>query len=135
MVVKFQVERRPIGPTGKVYRGTSPGDYISILSNPTHAKLGSTLGVITTVKPLGSGQGQKISYVPAGFAVPALQSSTNGEDFSHVMELSGEPWLVHSSHFSVDSALSSAAPLAGAIGAENVRIVKVLSHSTNFKLK
>lgn len=134
MVVKFQVERRPVGPTGKVYYGKSPGDYVAILSNPTHPSLGGNLGIVGSIKTLASGQGMFPSYVPAGFTAPALAKSANGEVFSHIVEVSGEPWLVHSSHHAIDSAIESAAPLAGAIGAENVRIVKVLSHSTQFKL-
>lgn len=134
MVVKFQVERRPVGPTGKVYYGKAPGDYVAILSNPTDPGLGGTLGMITSIKALNSGQSSPVSYVPAGFTIPPLINTTNGKVMSHVVEVSGEPWLVHSSHHAIDSAIESAAPLAGAIGAENVRIVKVLSHSTNFKL-
>lgn len=135
MVVKFQVERRPIGPSGKVYRGTEPGDYVSVLSNPTHPSLGGPSGIVQGVKPLLRGQSVAVSYVAAGQQIPPLSISAVGEVYSHVVEVSGEPWLVHSSHFSLESALESAAPLAGAIGAENVRIVKVLSHSTQFLLK
>ena len=134
MVVKFQVERRPVGPTGKVYYGREKGDGVAILSNPTHMSLGGTKGNITAVKPLGRGQGQRISYVPMGNDVPPLTVQSSTEDFSHVVEQIGEPWLVHSSHHSVDSAIEAAAPLASAIGAANVRIIKVLNHTTEFKL-
>lgn len=134
MVVKFQVERRPVGPTGKVYYGKSPGDYVAILSNPTHPSLGGLSGIVSSIKPLQSGSGASAKYVPAGFTVPPLQTGSSSNEFSHVVEVSGEPWLVHSSHHAIDSAIESAAPLAGAIGAENVRIVKILSHSTQFKL-
>lgn len=146
MVVKFQVERRPIGPTGVVYRGTSPGDYIAVLSNPKHEKLGAGVdGYVRSIKKLGEGPGQTVSYVPAGMPVPKLvdtpassggsTSTPASKDYTHVMELSGEPWLVHSSHYSVDGALEAAAPLAAAIGADNIRIIKVLSHTTSFNLK
>lgn len=134
MVVKYQVERRPMGPTGKVYRGSGPGDYVSVLSNPGHKDLGGPGMMITSIKPLARGQSYFPKYVPAGSTVPPLLSGTNGEEYSHVVEVSGEPWLVHSSHHAMDSALESAAPLAGSIGSENVRIVKVLSHTTVFKL-
>lgn len=46
----------------------------------------------------------------------------------------GEPWIVHSTHYSIDSAKNSAATLASAISSENVRIVKVITGSTVFKL-
>lgn len=134
MVVKFQVERRPVGPTGKVYYGREKGDGIAILSNPTHKDLGSTSGNITSIKALGRGNGQRVSYVPMGLDIPDLQVSSSTEDFSHVVEQIGEPWLVFSSHHSIESAIESAAPLASAIGAANVRIVKVLNHTTQFKI-
>lgn len=50
-------------------------------------------------------------------------------------EVKGEPWVVHSTHFSLESALASAAPLATAIGSDNLRIVKVITGGTEFKLQ
>lgn len=135
MGVKYQVERRPIGPTGKVYRGTQPGDYVSVLSNPTDQALGGPEGLVTSIKQLGSGSGAAPKYVPAGFTIPPLVKASSTQEFSHVVEVSGEPWLTHSTHYSVESALESAAPLAGAIGQDNVRIVKVISHTTLFKIQ
>lgn len=134
MTVKYQVERRPIGPTGRVYRGTQPGDYISVLSNPTDTALGGASGLVNTIKPLGTGSGAAPKYVPAGFDIPPLQKASSTNEYSHVVELNGEPWLAHSTHFSIESALESAAPLAGAIGQENVRLIKILNHTTQFKL-
>lgn len=118
MVVKYQVERRPIGPTGKIYRGSASGDYVSVPTHPTKLKGGT-----------GS-LGQSATLYQPGVTVPDPGQSTN----SHMQEINGEPWIVHSTHFSVDSATESAAPLASAIGAENVRIIQVLSHKTVFKL-
>lgn len=121
MVVKYQVERRPISANGKVYRGSKSGDYVFLPSDPER------LGAITAGGAyLGSGAG---AY-PPGAKLPELGSSIR----SHFVEVNGEPWVVHSTHFSVDSATESAAPLASAIGAENVRIIQVLSHKTVFKL-
>lgn len=118
MVVKYQVERRPIGPTGKVYRGSASGDYVSVPTHPT--KL-----------PGGTGRlGMSAQLFPPGVKAPDPDMQTQ----SHMQEINGEPWIVHSTHFSVDSATESAAPLASAIGAENVRIIQVLSHKTVFKL-
>ena len=135
MVVKFQVERRPIGPTGKVYYGRERGDGVSLLANPMHKTLGGkTNGIINAVKPLNSGQGGISRFVPMGLTVPPHNKTPNGEDISHVVEQIGEPWLVFSSHHSVDAAIAAAAPLAAAIGANNVRIIKVLNHATEFKL-
>lgn len=118
MTVKYQVERRPIGPTGKIYRGAQTGDYVAVPTHPT--KLGNGTGSL----------GQSSYLYPPGVKVPDPGQSTN----SHMQEINGEPWIVHSTHFSVDSATESAAPLASAIGSENVRIVQVLSHKTFFKL-
>lgn len=135
MVVKFQVERRPIGPTGKVYYGRERGDGVALLANPMHELLGGlTNGIINAVKPLDSGQSGVTRYVPMGLDVPPHNKSQNGEDISHVVEQVGEPWLVFSSHHSMDAAIAAAAPLASAIGADNVRIIKVLSHKTEFKI-
>jgi len=133
-LVQYQVERRPISASGKVYRGLGRGDYITTLTNPENIEQFSaptdlnpaTANVITA------------KFVPAKVAVPPLSSPGGGTTQpakSHVQEQIGEPWLVHSTHFSVESALDSAAPLAGAIGSDNVRIVQVLSHTTNFKLQ
>ncbi len=135
MVVKFQVERRPIGPTGKVYYGREKGDGVALLANPMHETLGGkTNGLISSVKPLNSGQSSSAKYVPMGLEVPPHVKTQNSEEISHVVEQIGEPWLVYSSHHSVDAAIAAAAPLAAAIGATNVRIIKVLSHTTEFKL-
>lgn len=134
MTVKFQVERRPIGPTGKVYYGRERGDGVAVLSYPEHDSLGGVSQLVRTVRPLGSGSGQRPSYVPMNMTIPKLQSESSTKDFSHVVEQVGEPWLVFSSHHSADAAVASAAPLAAAIGAANVRIIKVISHTTEFKL-
>jgi hypothetical protein len=124
MGVKYQVERRPISKSGKVYRGTGYGDYITVLTHPQNME---TPGAVENL-----GSTTKAVLVPPGVEVPTLGTSSPAK--SHVQEVNGEPWLVHSTHFSVESALESAAPLAGALGKENVRIVKVLSHTTQFKL-
>jgi hypothetical protein len=134
MTVKYQVERRPIGPTGKIYRGTQPGDYVSILSNPYDTALGGATGMVTSVKAIDSGSGGHASYVPAGNPVPDIVNSSSNYVYSHVVEVTGEPWLVYSTHFSIESALDSAAPLASAVGKDNIRIVKVLNHNTQFTL-
>lgn len=131
MVVKFQVERRPVGPTGKVYYGRERGDGVSVLSNPFSAKLGGPSGLVKTVMQIC--RGSNASYVPmGGLVIPPLRED-NGE-YSHVVEQQGEPWLVHSSHHAIDAAIESAAPLAAAIGAGNVRIIKVMNHTTKFEL-
>jgi hypothetical protein len=138
MSVKYQVERRPMSASGKVYRGTGHGDYVLTLTRPEKNPNGSQIA-------LSAAGGQNIVahcyYIPAGvepkdFPKYVVQSGTySAEALSHVQEVNGEPWLVHSTHFSIDSALESAAPLAAAIGSENVRIIKVLSHTMEFKLK
>ncbi len=46
----------------------------------------------------------------------------------------GEPWIVHSTHYSIPSALESATKLATAIGSENMRIVSVIHGQTNFTI-
>ena len=131
MVVKYQVERRPIGPTGKIYYGREYGDGVTVLSNPDHQNL-KPMG--SSPKPLSKGEGISPKYVPMNAVIPPLVKHDDGEEFSHLVEQIGEPWLVHSTHHSVDSAIESAAPLASAIGAANVRIIKVLNHTTEFKL-
>ncbi len=125
-LVKFQVERRPISPDGKVFRGLKPLDYISV---PSHAKTVLEGDAVSGTGTLNFGVG--VTYVPVGEDVPTPTQVVK----SHMVELVGEPWLVVSTHFSIESALAAAAPVAGAIGADNVRIVQVLSHSTQFKLQ
>lgn len=128
-LVKYQVERRPISANGTVYRGLKNGDYVLTLTNPEN------IADPTKVFALSSGSSGHASFVPVKGVVPTLDAGSSGKIYSHVQEVIGEPWLVHSTHFSIESALDSAAPLAGAIGSENVRIVQVLSHTTTFKLQ
>lgn len=131
-LVQFQVERRPISANGKVYRGLQSGDYITTLTHPEN------ITNFTAATDLaGTSNAVPAKFVPAKVEVPSI-TGTGGSQApakSHVQEQIGEPWLVHSTHFSVESALDSAAPLSGAIGSDNVRIVQVLSHTTNFKLQ
>lgn len=136
MTVKFQVERRPIGPTGKVHYGREKGDGVAVLSNPNHETLLGTneKKAMNSARPLHTGQSGRPKYVPMGLDVPLLVKGSNVEEYSHMVEQVGEPWLVFSSHHSADAAVASAAPLAAAIGADNVRIIKVISHTTEFKL-
>ena len=139
MVVKFQVERRPIAPTGRVLYGRERGDGVAILSNPDNAKIAGIKGVGGRAMPLGKTAGTQAVpyYVPMNIdpaAVPPVNAASGAEVYSDVIEQVGEPWLVFSSHHSVDAAIAAAAPLAAAIGAANVRIIKVLSHTTEFKL-
>ena len=139
MVVKFQVERRPIAPTGKVLYGRERGDGVAILSNPEHKALGGMKGGNGRAVPLGKTAGtQSVPYyIPMNVSistVPPVNASSGAEIYSDIIEQIGEPWLVYSSHHSIGAATESAAPLAAAIGAANVRIIKVLSHTTEFKL-
>ena len=127
MVVKFQVERRPIGPDGVVYYGREQSNGVALLSHMTAKQLGDTPGRFNAPKALGMSS----RYFPMGHKVVAPDGVTT---YTQVVEQIGEPWLVYSSHHSVDAAISAAAPLAAAIGSDNVRIIKVLSHSTEFKL-
>lgn len=143
--VKYQVERRPIGPSGKVYRGQQPGDYISVLTDPENLTNFTTASILGgDMQPASTGGGSAppkvishAKYVPVGVKAPSLATGTNPNvalAVSHVIEQIGEPWLVHSTHFSVESATEGAATLANAIGAENVRIVKVITGALEFKI-
>lgn len=143
MSVKYQVERRPINASGKVYRGTRYGDYITVLTDSSNSRIAGDMSKGGRPYPSSPSTGvPSTSYTSLGESVrvygagqPVTElSNSDRPTYSNIQELSGEPWLVHSTHFSIDSALESAAPLAGAIGAENVRIIKVLSHTTMFKL-
>lgn len=130
-LVKYQVERRPIGDDGHVYRGLSSGDYITIKTHH-NAPLGNIEVITGDARTLAAKLlGPKDSLPP----LIVTQGDNKCEAKTHFREVTGEPWLVHSTHFSIESALESAAPLAAAIGAENVRIVQVLSHTTIFKLQ
>lgn len=139
MVVKFQVERRPIGPTGKVFYGKDRGNGVAVLSDPDHKQMAGAMGTAGRIIPLGktAGTSSVPQYVPMGVdlsGLPVVNAASGAEIFSHAVEQVGEPWLVFSTHHSIDSAIEAAAPLAAAIGATNVRIIKVLNHTTTFKL-
>lgn len=130
-LAKYQVERRPITDSGTVLRGLQNGDYVLTLTDPkaiTDPTVQTSLS-----KPIPSSPTQAASYfIPAGKQPTGIAATQ--QPMSHVKEIPGEPWLVHSTHSSIESALDSAAPLASAIGSDNVRIVQVLSHKMNFKL-
>lgn len=139
MVVKFQVERRPIGPSGKVFYGKERGNGVAVLSDPDNKSLNGIRGANGKIMPLGktAGTASVPQYVPMSVdpaGVPVVNATSGAEIYSHAVEQVGEPWLVYSSHHSVDAAIAAAAPLAAAIGANNVRIIKVLNHATEFKL-
>lgn len=127
MSVKYQVERRPIGPDGKIYRGLNSGDYITV---PTNSN-----ALLDTFRVDRYSLGLGAQLYQATASAKDYDASKNSSLTSNMIELTGEPWIVHSTHFSIDSALSSVAPLASAVGSENVRIVKVLSHAMELKLK
>ncbi|WP_422661758.1 hypothetical protein ACK8P5_25730 (plasmid) [Paenibacillus sp. EC2-1] len=132
--VKYQVERRPITPGGKVIRGSQPGDYVAILTNPENVV--PATGILNQPVDLASSSGVQAKYIPVGFTgpIPPLSTGSSAGAKSHVVEVIGECWLVASTHFSVESATDAAASLANAIGAENVRIVKVITGRTEFKI-
>jgi hypothetical protein len=195
-MVMYQVERRPIGDDGHVYRGLDTGDYvltktkadvkttdiveIARLSNATGTGVlsahitttGSTLPSVTPPKMLdssgalintpagilpdpagGSSGSSSIALINSRVRILRDKEPTPPYDYStsagtsqsastftqsvktHFREVVGEPWVVYSTHFSIESAIESAALIASALGAENVRIVKVITGAFQFKLK
>lgn len=49
-------------------------------------------------------------------------------------KVDGEPWLLHSVHYSIEEAVKAAKPVASSVGSENVRILKSLAHEITIKL-
>lgn len=136
-LVMYQVIRRPISSNGKVYRGTGYGDFITILTNPDALKVNGVFPTVPTDLGSTASGSETVKFLPVGTTAPRFTGGGSSAQpaKSHVEEVSGEPWLVHSTHFSIESATGSAAPLAASIGSENVRIVKVITGSFEFKLK
>ena len=138
MVVKYQVERRPIGPDGTVYYGKERGNGVAVLSDSNNDGLKAIHGPNGNIADLAKTQSTKATarYIPMNREITpnGINPTTGAIVYSEVVEQQGEPWLVYSQHHSLDAAIASAAPIAGAIGANNVRIIKVLSHAAQFKL-
>lgn len=49
-------------------------------------------------------------------------------------QIDGEPWLLHSVHFSLDEAVKAAKPVVSQVGSENTKILKSVAHEMSVKL-
>lgn len=111
-LVQYYVMKRPKHPiTGEMVRGKSSGatqnEDLSI--NP-----GATLWFpMNQASPGANGSLMSIS-------APMAEANRGQVD--------GEPWILHSVHFSVEDAKESAVKAISTVGSENVRVLQLLSH-------
>lgn len=111
-LVQYYVMKRPKHPiTGEIVRGKSSGatQNADLSINP-----GATLWYAkneATVQANGS-----------------LMSITAPMTEAERGQVDGEPWILHSVHFSPEDAKESAVKAISTVGSENVRVLQVLSH-------
>lgn len=123
-MVQYYVFKRPKHPTtGEVVRGKASG---ATKNADNSINTGATLwypDALTTpaVQPAGGSNGTLMSVTS-----PFLEAKRGQVD--------GEPWILHSTHFSLEDAVSAAKPVVSAVGSENVKILKGIAHELVVKL-
>lgn len=117
-VVQYFVMKRPKHPdTGEIVRGKTRG----ATSNPDGSiNEGATLWFPDSSTTAGP-NGTRLSTT-APLSVPSKG------------KVEGEPWLLHSIHFSIDDAVDAAMKVVLEVGSENTRILKSISHELSLRL-
>lgn len=117
-LVQYYVMKRPKHPiTGEIVRGKVSGATKAANGSINH---GGTLWYPKNeqdVQPNGS---------LMSVSEPLLDAVRGQVD--------GEPWILHSVHFSVDDAVEQAQKVVSAVGSENVRILQSIAHEVILKL-
>lgn len=116
-LVQYYVMKRPKHPqTGEIVRGKTTG----ATRNPDGSvNEGSTVWFPAATTTEGA-NGTLMSTT-------AAMTGANGS-------LDGEPWILHSVHFSVEDAIAASKPVVSAVGSENVKILKSIAHEVIVKL-
>lgn len=116
-VVQYYVMKRPKHPlTGEVVRGKVSG----ATKNPDGSiNEGGTLWYPDSSTTIGKNGSLMSDTAP--------MTTANGK-------VDGEPWILHSTHFSVKDAVESAMKVVLEVGSENTRILKSIAHELDLKL-
>lgn len=125
-LVQYYVMKRPKHPiTGEIVRGKTAGATKNLDGS---VNTGATLWFPHHVSTAGP-NGTLMS------TTQALKSSlTSTTDDAARGQVDGEPWVLHSVHFSVDEAVSAAKPVVSTVGSENVKILQSIAHEVVVKL-
>ena len=108
---QYYVMKRPKHPTtGEIVRGKISGG----IRNPDGSiSEGSTLWFPASLTTAGAN---------------GTLMSTSAAMTGNAGKIDGDPWILHSVHFSIDEAISSSKPVISSVGVENVRILKTIAH-------
>lgn len=124
-LVQYYVMKRAKHPiTGEIIRGKASGGTKN--ANGTINK-GATLWFPA---PLTLPQEQPAT----GFNNGTLMSVTTPFTDQNRAQVDGEPWILHSVHFSLEDAVDAAKPVASSVGSENLKILKTIAHENIIKL-
>lgn len=121
-IVQYYVMKRPKHPlTGEIVRGKTAG----ALKNPDGSiNEGGTLWFPEALATPGNN----------GTRLSDSASLSQVLDGKNIGKVDGEPWLLHSTHFSVKDAIDSAMKVVLEVGSENTRILKSIAHELDLKL-
>lgn len=121
-IIQYYVMKRPKHPlTGDIVRGKTAG----ATTNPDSSiNEGGTLW-FPDVLPTPGKNGTRLSDEKS------LSQVVNGKEIGKV---DGEPWILHSTHFSLKDAIDSAMKVVLEVGSENTRILKSIAHELDLKL-
>jgi hypothetical protein len=121
-LVQYFVMKRPKHPiTGEIVRGKTAG----ATRNPDGSvNVGSTLWYAKNDTSPGTN----------GTLMSTTAPLTTVGASADAAQVDGEPWILHSTHFSVEDAVDAAKPVISAVGSENVKILKSIAHELIVKL-
>lgn len=124
-LVQYYVMKRPKHPvTGEIIRGKASG--------ATKAVDGSINPGATLWFPKNETTVQENN---SSMSVTApLASVPTSTDPINAAQIDGEPWVLHSVHFSIGDAVEAAKPVVSAVGSENTRILQSIAHEMILKL-
>lgn len=124
-LVQYYVMKRPKHPvTGEIIRGKFAGATRNVDNS---INKGATLWFPkneTSIQPNGTLMSTTEPLAAVG----------TGPDATDLAQVDGEPWLLHSVHFSIDEAVKAALPVISTVGSENTRILQVIAHEVFVKL-
>lgn len=121
-LVQYYVMKRPKHPlTGEIVRGKSAG---ATQNKDNSINIGATLW-------FPKNEANVLANNTTMSVTSPLTSAGGSVDKAQV---DGEPWILHSVHFSVDDAIAASKPVISAVGSENTRILQSIAHEIIVKL-
>lgn len=121
-IVQYYVMKRPKHPlTGEVVRGKSSG---ATKNADGSINEGGTMWFPDALQTPG----------PNGSLMDTTKPLTRVVNGTDIGKVDGEPWILHSVHFSIKDAIDSAMKVTLEVGSENTRILKSIAHELDLKL-